>query len=115
MLYDVFICHASEDKEDFVRLLVLELQEQHVDGRERYFVKTPPQHFNDSTIPGFSADAGHQIIGGQAVPLKSFPEAAYRLEVKIVDRTSGSTITRDVASHRSRRTFPLAQQASTKA
>ena len=30
MMYDVFICHASEDKEDFVRPLVLELQEQHV-------------------------------------------------------------------------------------
>ena len=30
MVYDVFICHASEDKEGFVRSLVVQLQEQHV-------------------------------------------------------------------------------------
>lgn len=65
--------------------------------RETYFVKTPPQLFNASTVPTFSVEAGHQIIGGQAVPLKSFPEGVYRLEVKVVDKTNGSTVTRDVA------------------
>jgi hypothetical protein len=30
MMYDVFICHASEDKEHFVRPLVVQLQQQHV-------------------------------------------------------------------------------------
>lgn len=30
MMYDVFICHASEDKEGFVRSLVVQLQGQHV-------------------------------------------------------------------------------------
>lgn len=67
------------------------------DARETYFIRTPPQHFNGSTVPSFRAEAGHQIIGGQAVPLKSFPEGVYRLEVKVVDKTNGSTVTRDVA------------------
>jgi hypothetical protein len=31
MLYDVFICHASEDKEEFVSLLANKLREMHVD------------------------------------------------------------------------------------
>jgi hypothetical protein len=30
MMYDVFICHASEDKEGFVRSPVVQLQGQHV-------------------------------------------------------------------------------------
>jgi hypothetical protein len=67
------------------------------EARATLFVRTPPQHLNASTVPSFSAEAGHQIIGGQAVPLKSFPEGGYRLEVKVVDKTNGSTVTRDVA------------------
>ena len=31
MLYDVFICHASEDKESFVRPLAIALQSEHVE------------------------------------------------------------------------------------
>lgn len=31
MLYDVFICHATEDKEDFVRPLAALLKQQHID------------------------------------------------------------------------------------
>jgi hypothetical protein len=31
MLYDVFICHASEDKDDFVRPLAARLQESHLE------------------------------------------------------------------------------------
>ena len=31
MKYDVFICHASEDKEDFVRPLAEKLRQQHLD------------------------------------------------------------------------------------
>ena len=31
MQYDVFICHASEDKEDFVRPLAMRLNQQHLD------------------------------------------------------------------------------------
>lgn len=67
------------------------------DARDTSFIKTPPQHFNGSTLPSFNAEAGHQIIGGQSVPLKSFPEGLYRLEVKVVDKTNGSTVTRNVA------------------
>jgi hypothetical protein len=65
-------------------------------GRHALFTRTAPQQFNASTMPGFSVEAGHQIIGGQAVPLRSFPAGEYRLEVKVVDRTNGSSIDRTV-------------------
>jgi len=33
---------------------------------------------------------------GQAVPLASFPEGDYRLEIKITDKIANKTLTRDV-------------------
>jgi hypothetical protein len=30
------------------------------------------------------------------VPLKSFPEGDYRLEIKVTDKVSGKVVTRDV-------------------
>jgi hypothetical protein len=64
---------------------------------EKAFNKTPPQAFNAQTLPpNFDPTQGHQIVGGQAVPLTSFPEGDFRLEVKITDNKAGKTITRDV-------------------
>jgi len=65
-------------------------------GRDTPFTRTAPQQFTAATMPGFSVAAGDQIIAGQAVPLKSFPAGTYRLEVKVVDRTSGSAVIRTV-------------------
>lgn len=61
-----------------------------------YFSKTAPQSFNAVTMPTFDRDAGHQIIGGQAVPLAMFPEGAYRLEINVIDRTNGARLTRNI-------------------
>lgn len=70
---------------------------QKAGGTEKFFNKTSPQPFNAQTLPPeFSLTAGHQIIGGQAVPLASFPEGDYRLEIKITDKTSSKSVTRDV-------------------
>jgi hypothetical protein len=52
---------------------------------------------NAQTLPPqFDLAAGHQLPGSLAVPLASFPEGDYRLEVKVTDKTSGASLTRDV-------------------
>ena len=63
---------------------------------EKFFNHTSPQNFNAQTMPQFDAAAGHQIPGGIAIPLSSFPEGDYRLEIKITDKIATKTITRDV-------------------
>lgn len=65
---------------------------------EKYFNKTAPQQLNASTLPAqFDMAAGHQLPGSLVVPLASFPAGDYRLEIKITDKPSGKTLTRDVA------------------
>lgn len=64
---------------------------------EKYFNKTEPQDLNASTLPPqFDLAAGHQLPGSLQVPLASFPEGDYRLEIKVTDKVSGKAITRDV-------------------
>jgi hypothetical protein len=64
---------------------------------EKFFNRTEPTAMNAQTLPPeFDLAVGHQLPGSLAVPLASFPEGDYRLEVKVTDKTSGKTITRDV-------------------
>ena len=64
---------------------------------DAYFNKTNPQDFNEQTLPpGFDLSAGHQLVGGQAVPLSGFPEADYRLEIKVTDNANGASLIRHV-------------------
>ena len=66
-------------------------------GTEKFFNKTNPQNLNAQTLPPeFDLAAGHQLQSGQAVPLASFPEGEYRLEIKITDKIGNKTLTRDV-------------------
>ena len=52
---------------------------------------------NASTLPPqFDVAAGHQLTGGQDIPLASFPEGDYRLEIKITDTLASKTLTREV-------------------
>ena len=46
--------------------------------------------------PQFDLAAGHQLQTGQAVPLSSFPEGDYRLEIKVTDKIANKSVTRDV-------------------
>jgi hypothetical protein len=71
---------------------------------EKFFNKTDPQPMNAETLPPqFDLAAGHQLPGSLAVPLASFPEGDFRLEVKINDKTSGKAVTREA-------TFSVAAQ-----
>jgi hypothetical protein len=64
-------------------------------GAEKFFNKTNPQTLNGQTLPpGFDAAAG--ITNGQTVPLASFPEGDYRLEIKITDKLATKSLTREV-------------------
>ena len=66
-------------------------------GAEKYFNKTTPQALNAQTLPPqFDVAAGHQLQAGQGVPLTSFPEGDYRLEIKITDKIANKSLTRDV-------------------
>jgi hypothetical protein len=40
--------------------------------------------------------ASGQLQAGQAIPLQSFPEGDYRLEIKVTDNTAKKMVSRDV-------------------
>jgi hypothetical protein len=64
---------------------------------EKFFNKTNPQVFSAKTLPPqFDPAAGHQLVAGQSLPLGSFPEGEWRLEIKVTDKLSGKTITQNV-------------------
>jgi hypothetical protein len=64
---------------------------------EKFFNKTNPQNLNAQTLPPqFDFAAGHQLQSGQAVPLASFPEGDYRLEIKVTDKLANKSLTREV-------------------
>lgn len=66
-------------------------------GAEKFFNKTNPQALNGQTLPaGFDFAAGHQLQTGQAIPLGSFPEGDYRLEIKITDKLSSKSLMREL-------------------
>jgi hypothetical protein len=55
------------------------------DGTEKFFNRTGPQPF------GAKADPKTGVFIGTAVPLESFPEGDFRLEIKITDKVTGKT------------------------
>ena len=64
---------------------------------DRLFNALPPQQFNAQNLPPeFDLAAGHLLMGGQSVPLDTFPEGQYRLQVKVTDNTSGASTMSDV-------------------
>jgi hypothetical protein len=64
---------------------------------EKFFNKTNPQNLNAQTLPPqFDIAAGHQLQSGQAVPLASFPEGDYRLEIKVTDKVANKSLTREI-------------------
>jgi hypothetical protein len=65
-------------------------------GGEKRFNNTEPQALTpDSMGPQFDPAAA-AIQAGQAIPLQSFPEGNYRLEIKITDKLSTNVLTKNV-------------------
>jgi hypothetical protein len=65
-------------------------------GAEKFFNKTNPQPVNASNLPPTFDPAKFPVPGGIEVPLQSFPEGEFRLEIKITDKAAGKTVTKDV-------------------
>jgi hypothetical protein len=64
---------------------------------EKFFNKTNPQVFSAATLPAqFDPAMGHQLVAGQSVPLGSFPDGEYRLEIKVTDKLTGKTLTHNM-------------------
>jgi hypothetical protein len=77
---------------------------QKAGDKETYFNKTEPQLLNAQTLPPqFDLAAGHQLLGTLELPLTSFPEGDYRLEIEVQDKAASQKLTRDV-------TFSVAAQ-----
>jgi hypothetical protein len=67
---------------------------------EKKFNATEPQTFTPESMgAGFDpAGAEHSIQAGQGIPLTTFPEGAYRLEIKVTDKLAnpGKVLTQNV-------------------
>lgn len=63
---------------------------------EKFFNKTNPQNFNATTLPPQFDPGIHQLVAGQSVPLGSFPEGDFRLEIKVTDKLAGKTVTQNM-------------------
>ena len=62
-------------------------------GAEKFFNKTNPQTINAANLPPTFDPAKFPVPGGIEVPLSTFPEGDYRLEIKITDKNTGKTVT----------------------
>jgi hypothetical protein len=66
-------------------------------GTEKKFNNTEPQTFSSESMgAGFDPTGNSSIQAGQGVPLQSFPEGSYRLEIKITDKLSSKVLTQNV-------------------
>jgi len=71
---------------------------QKTGGAEKFFNKTNPQLFNADTLPAqFDLAAGHTLVGGLSIPLTSFPEGEYRLEIKVTDKAANKSKVENLA------------------
>ncbi|MDP1568522.1 MAG: hypothetical protein Q8L86_00840 [Vicinamibacterales bacterium] len=66
------------------------------DGEEKFFNKTNPQNINASNLPPQFDPAVFPVPGGITVPLATFPEGDFRLEIKIIDKAAGRELVRNV-------------------
>jgi hypothetical protein len=61
------------------------------------FSKAAAMTFNTTTLPAeFNANAGHQLVVGQGIPLESFAPGDYKLQIGVTDKAAKQTIMRDV-------------------
>ncbi|HJO37642.1 MAG: hypothetical protein QGF21_09795 [Vicinamibacterales bacterium] len=68
-------------------------------GRVEPFRSTAPQDFNIETLPDeFDLRAvGAQLPTSQGVPLQSFPEGTYTLQIQVIDHLADASLVEDVS------------------
>jgi hypothetical protein len=95
MVFQIYGAKVGSDKKPDVSVDYVFYQKDA--SGEKTFNRTPTQTLSDKTLPpSFDPDAGHQLMTGQGVPLQSFPEGEFRLEIKITDNKAQKSVTRDV-------------------
>ena len=73
--------------------LTLEYEFHKVEGTgEKFFNKTNPQTVNGTNLPPQFDPAKFPVPGGITVPLASFGEGSYRLNVKITDKANNNKV-----------------------
>jgi len=66
-------------------------------GAEKRFNNTEPQTLTPENTGGtFDPSGNNAVQAGQGIPLQSFPEGVYRLEIKITDKLSSKVVTQNV-------------------
>jgi hypothetical protein len=63
---------------------------------EKKIANSEPQILNGTTLPPQFDVTKHQLAGSSAWPLTSFQPGSFRLEIKITDKISGKSLTKDV-------------------
>lgn len=95
LVFQIYGARLGADKKPDVSIDYVFFQKEA--GGEKMFNRTPTQTLSDKTLPpNFDPEMGHQLMTGQGVPLQSFPEGDYRLEIKITDNKAQKSVTRDV-------------------
>jgi hypothetical protein len=95
MVFQIYGAKLGADKKPDVSIDYVFFQKEA--AGEKMFNRTPTQTLSEKTLPpNFDPDMGHQLMTGQGVPLQSFPEGDYRLEIKITDNKAQKSVTRDV-------------------
>lgn len=92
----MFIYNMKADSQDKPDVTVeYSFYAKRADGEE-FFNRAAPEALNAQTLPpAFSLALGHQLPTYVVVPLASFPEGDYRLEIKVTDKIAASTVTRE--------------------
>ncbi len=98
ILFQIYNPTISPDKK-FSLEATYTFYRQDADG-EKKFNSTEPQPFTPESMgAAFDPGAAEQSIqAGQGIPLKSFPEGKYRIEIKVVDKLAApaKTLTQNV-------------------
>lgn len=95
LVFQIYGAKYGSDKKPDVSIDYVFFQKEA--AGEKPFNRTPTQTLSDKTLPpNFDPEMGHQLMTGQGVPLQSFPEGDYRLEIKITDNKAQKSVTRDV-------------------
>ena len=65
---------------------------------EQFFTRTRPELLNRETLgPGFDQGAGDLAVAGRQVPLATFEDGSYRLEIRVTDKTGGRSLSRSLS------------------
>jgi hypothetical protein len=96
VLFQIYNPNLSADKKFSLEATYTFYRQEN--GAEKRFNSTEPQQFTNETMgPNFDpTGATSSIQAGQGIPLQSFPEGTYRLEVKVTDKLSTKSLTQNI-------------------